>query len=284
MPLIGTRRKTINKRRKGKLAFVLPWLKRFGVSIVVLVVLGWAGAWFFLSDADIKTRDWIENQVLSVTADAGFAVNNILVEGRENSDIEVLKAIINVKKGDPLFSLNPDDAQELVERVVWVKSAHIERRLPDTIYIGLEERQPMALWQVDGKLKLIDRQGEVITSDGLAKFKNLIVVVGTDAPSRTPQLFGNLQAENVIYERVKSVSWIGKRRWDLKLKSGLVVKLPEEDVGYALSRLADAHKKDGLLDKDLSSIDLREAERIVVRTRPGAVQEYKASVKAGSSI
>lgn len=284
MSLIGTRRSTVNRRRKGKLAFILPWLKRFGAALVVLVALGWLGSWFFLSDADTRTSDWIEGKVLTVTADMGFAVNDILVEGRVNSDIEVLKALINVKKGDPLFAFNPTEAKELVERVAWVEHAHVERRFPDTIYIELHERQPLALWQKNKKLSLLDQNGEVITTQGLSKFKDLIIVIGKDAPEKAPALFGDLRAEDVLYERTKSVSWVGNRRWDMKLKSGITVKLPEEDVCFALRRLASAQEEDGLLDRDLSAIDLRESGRIVVRTRPGAVQEYKASVKAGNNI
>lgn len=284
MALIGTRRKTINKRRKGKLAVIVPWLKRFGMSLAVIVLVGWLGAWFFMSDADIKTRDWIEGKTLQATANMGFAVDDILVEGRENADIGVLKAIINVKKGDPLFAFNPTDAKVLVERVAWVDHAHIERRFPDTIYIELTERQPAALWQKNKKLSVLDQKGEVITSDGISKFKNLIIVLGEKAPEHSPALLGDLRAEPILLERVKSASWIGNRRWDLKLKSGASVKLPEEDMGLALRRLAEAQEQDGILDKDVSAIDLRERGRIVVRTRPGAVQEYKASIKTGSNI
>ncbi|MCB1531793.1 MAG: FtsQ-type POTRA domain-containing protein [Alphaproteobacteria bacterium] len=284
MALIGTRRQTINKRRKGKLAVVLPWLKRFGVLLAILVALGWLGSWFFLSDADTATADWIENKTLKITANMGFTVENILVEGRVHSDADVLKAIINVKRGDPLFSFNPAEAKALVERVAWVKSARVERRFPNTIYIELTEREPLALWQKDKKLSVLDQKGEVITSSGLSPFKDLIIVLGGQAPAHAPALFADLKAEPLIYERTKSVSWVGNRRWDVQLKSGVSVKLPEEDIGYALRRLAAAQEQDNLLDKDLSAIDLREAGRIVVRTRPGAVQEYKASVKAGSNI
>lgn len=284
MSLIGTRRSTVNKRRKGKLAVILPWLRRFGVALVVLIALGWTGAWFFLSDADTKTADWIEGKTLQVTANMGFTVEEILVEGRVNSDAAVLKAIINVKKGDPLFAFNPTEAKDLVERVAWVKHAHVERRFPGTIYIGLQERVPLAIWQKDKKLTLIDQEGAAITSDHLSRFKDLIVVIGDGAPEQAPEMLANLKAEEILHERVKSAIWVGKRRWDLVLKSNVTVKLPEDDMELAMRRLAFAQEEDRLLDKDITSIDLREPERIVIRTRPGAVQEYKAGLKTGNNI
>ncbi len=280
----GTRRSTLNKRRKGKMVVVQAWLRRFGMGLGVMVFVGWLGAWFFLSDADIKTADWTKQSTLSLSADMGFSVRNILVEGRVNSDPDVLKAIINIEKGDPLFSFNPKEAQQLIEKITWVKAAHIERRLPDTIYIGLEERRPLALWQKDKKLRLIDSEGEVLTDHNLKRFKDLIIIVGTRAPEHAPELISLLKVESELAKRVQSASRVGNRRWDLKLEDGTAVKLPEDDIGFALRRLAVAQEEDGLLDKDIVSVDLRKTDRIVVRTRPGKVQEYKAGLKTGNNI
>ncbi|GJL86092.1 MAG: hypothetical protein DHS20C02_18670 [Micavibrio sp.] len=276
--------RTLNKRRKGRIAKAQMWLRRFGITLGVVAFTVWAGAWFFLSDADSKTAHWTKQTMLEASAGMGFSVANILVEGRKYSDADVLLAIINVEKGDPLFSFNPDEAQELIEKVAWVKAAHVERRLPDTIYVGLEERQPLALWQKDKKLRLIDADGEVLTDRNLKKFKDLIIVVGVDAPARAPGLLNMLAAEPALGKRVESASWIGGRRWDMKLEGGINVSLPEDDIGFALRRLSVAQEEDGLLDKDIVSIDLRKEDRIIVRTRPGKVQEYKAGMKVDKSI
>ncbi len=280
----GTRRSTLRKRRTGKLVIATAWLRRFGMGAGALVFVLWAGAWFFLSDADTKTADWTWQKTMDVTADMGFAVRDILVEGRVYSDPDVLRALINIEKGDPLFSFDPEEARTLIEKIAWVKTAHVERRLPDTIYIGLVEREPLALWQKDKKLRLIDEEGEVLTDRNLKRFKALVIVAGRDAPEHAPALIATLAAEPALAKRVESASRIGARRWDLKLNDGTIVKLPEEDIGFALRRLAVAQEEDELLDKDIVSVDLRETDRIIVRTRPGAVQEYKAGLKSSNDI
>lgn len=93
-----------------------------------------------------------------------------------------------------------------------------------------------------------------------------------------------LDAEPDVAKRVEAASWIGDRRWDLKLSNGTVIKLPETDPALAVSRLAKAQKDDRLLDKRLKSIDIRNPDRIMVRTLPGAVQDYKATYKKGDAI
>lgn len=273
----------INKRRKGFAARAIPWAQRFGIAIVVLVALGWLCSWFVLSGTATKTGVGIQKIVENVTGDMGFRVTNIMLEGRKNADAEVILALVNMQKGSPLFAFNPAEAQEQIQRVSWVEHAEIERRLPDTIYIRITERQPLAFWQRGGQLSLIDTHGKVIAENNLAKFKNLILVVGPDSEKFAPQLIADLKAEPVIYDRIDAAQRIGDRRWDLVLKNKITIKLPETDTALAISRLAKAQAQDSILDKDIEHIDMRGQDRMIVRTRPGAVEEYKASLETGEN-
>lgn len=224
----------------------------------------------------MRTVHKAENATYEKLADSGFAIKNVLVEGRDHTDADVLRALLNVQKGDPIFAFDPDAAKEMIERLPWVREAHVERRLPDTIFVGLVERKALALWQDKGKIRVIDEAGQTITDKPLPEFKNLVIVVGDDAPRHAPGLISMIALEPVLKERVEAANWIGDRRWDLTLKSGAVVKLPEKDVALAFRRLVKAQKEDGLLDKRVDSIDVREAGRLIIRTKPGAVQDYKA--------
>ena len=282
MPVIGTRKSTIRYRTRA--ALWMARLKKAGIFGGVAVFVIWVGAWLQLSGSFARAGDWVNNKTLSITADMGFKVDNILVEGRHYSDAEVLRAIINAEKGDPLFSFDPVETKALIERVSWVKTARVERRLPDTIYIGLEERKPLALWQKDQQLSLIDETGQVITNEGLKNFQDLIIVMGEDAPEHAYDLLRNLAAEPVLAERAKVARWVDGRRWDVSMKGDITLKLPETDTPLALRQVAQAQEDDGLLDKNITNIDLREPGRIVVSTKPGAVQEYKAGLKAGDDI
>ncbi len=246
-------------------------------GVVVLVL--WAGAWLLLSGALSSGVGWTQNQLYEMAGQAGFSVQDVLVEGRINSDPDILRALVNVERGDPLFSFDPKEARELIERISWVKEAHIERRLPGTVYIGLLEREPMALWQNKGKIRLIDTEGVTLTDRKLKKFADLVIVVGERAPQHAPDFLAMISAEPALEKRIEAATWVGDRRWDLKLKNGAVVKLPENDPGLALRRLALVQESDALLDKDLKVIDVREPDRLTVRTRPGAVQEYKEGLK-----
>jgi cell division protein FtsQ len=248
--------------------------------IAATTAVFWVGSWFVMSGAkDVVSRK-IENAYLGTTAGWGFAVQNIMVDGRIETDVDTLKAMVAVDKGDPILGVSPSDIQVRLEKLSWVKKAHVERRLPDSLYVKIEERKPVALWQKQKKLVLIDGDGVVLTDQNLARWKNLMIVVGDDAPLKAAELISMLQAEPSIEERVDAATLISGRRWDLKLKSGADVKLPEDELGLALRRLAMNHEEDSILDRDVLTIDVREEGRITLRAKPGAAQDFNTNLNA----
>lgn len=286
--LRGTRKSTvnnsINKRRKGVLAFLFPWMRRFGIVLGTFTAIIWLGAWLVMSGTLERCKNWVDQQIIMASAGAGFKIENILVEGRVHTDAETLMAVLNIAKGDPLFFFDPQAAQNLISQIGWVDHVRVERRWPDTVYIGISERQPLALWQDDNFLKLLDQKGEVIETDRLERFKTLKIVMGADAPQFTVNLIENLNAEPELAARVVAARRFGERRWDLVLDNKLVVKLPEQDMALAISRLADEERTSGVLQRDILSIDMREHGRMIIEARPGAVQEYKASISPDSKV
>lgn len=289
MSRTGTRRSSILKRRSAGSERLILFVKRFGFILCAAVFVFWIGSWFVMSGTSARIGQKIDSALLNTTGGWGFAVKKIDVDGRHYTDVDTLKAMLNIEKGDPIFSFEPAKAKTLLEKISWVKTAHVERRLPDTIYIKLTERKPFALWQRNQKLALVDSDGVILTTENLQNFKDLIILVGDDAPKKASALLVMLQAEPLIEERVEAATLVGGRRWDLKLKSGADVKLPEDELGLALRKLATNHEEDGILDKNVLSIDVREGDRITVRTKPGAVQEFNAgatptSATAGSPI
>jgi cell division protein FtsQ len=242
------------------------------------------GIWGAYSGVPQRWAFGAQQKIYKISAAHGFAIRNVLVQGRVNSDTDVLRGLINVTPGDPILAFDPNSARESLERISWVKTARVERRLPDTVFIRLTERKPLALWQNQGKLRLIDEDGVTLTDAGLQKFSSLPLVVGEGAPAHASEFLRLLAADQALAAKVEAATWVGGRRWDMTLKGGITVQLPPVDAGVALRRLTTAQAEEALLDKDITVIDLREPDRMTVRTRPGAVKEYKASLATRNNI
>ncbi len=275
---IGTRRSSLKKKKRSPKIFT--WGRRLGVATIVLTAISWVGAWFFLSGANASSSNWVRTKAVAVASDSGFRVENILVEGRKYSDPDILLAVINIEKGDPIFSFNPSEAKTQIEKTDWVKSVRVERRLPDTIYINITEREPLALWQSENGLSLIDNDGEIITRSNLDKFKNLLMVSGENSPKKAKEFISILAAESELEAMIDNVKLIDNRRWNLYLNDGKLIKLPENDMGLAVRNIMLRHVQDGILSSNsITVIDARYQGRLIIRTKLGKVQDYKAALE-----
>jgi cell division protein FtsQ len=280
----GTRRTTILNRRAGQQARMAFWMKRLGLGVLALVVV-FGGAGYAVSSGYFdQMKGRMTRSFHNEMANSGFRVERVLVDGRVNTSRDALKYIVAIDKGQSIFEPDLSDIKDKLEHLVWVRSATVERYLPDTIAVKLEERVPLALWQHQGKLSVIDSDGKVLTDNELGRFNHLLILVGDDAPAHAADLVAMISAEKDLNERVESAKWIGGRRWDLYLKNGVSVRLPEDDLGQAVRRLADAQGEAKLMDRKIQSIDLRDPLRIVVQTEPGAAEEYQAAYHPQKNI
>lgn len=228
----------------------------------------WLFTWLTLSDPIGRFGARVGQNLLARSAHHGFAVRNILIEGRENTDPRELKEVVGLSWGDPIFGFDTGELRARVETLSWVRQARVERRLPDTVFIRLEERTPLALWQIDGGLRLIDESGTILAAQYLGRFQSLPLVVGPGAHETAREILSLVEAEPVLRNRVAACVRIGQRRWDLKLTNGLVLKLPEQSMEVALRRAAESQSREGIFERGLVAVDLREADRMILRTAP----------------
>lgn len=273
-PKQGTRKSEATARRDARIRREEGALRlrriAFWLAVFMVIAFGFAA---FLS---LERMGAVQERLVNVSRDAGFTVKTVSVEGRVYSDAaDILKAL-GAEEGMPLLAFEPSAARENLEKLSWVKAAKVERRWPDTIYVELTERTPLALWQKDKELALIDPEGAVITRHDLGRFGDLKVVTGEEAPRQAAALLALLKGAPVLDAQVEAASWTGGRRWNLKTVQGIIVKLPEEDIGLALGRLVKLEGEEGILHKGIDQIDLRDPSRIVVRTKPGELKSYPA--------
>jgi len=86
---------------------------------------------------------------------------------------------------------------------------------------------------------------------------------------------GNLGASNVarvIGAKAGAAVFVGERRWNLRLKDGLDIRLPENDVGNALATLSKLDKDDRLFSRDIVAVDMRLPDRLTVQLSEDAAK------------
>ncbi|MDJ0948252.1 MAG: FtsQ-type POTRA domain-containing protein [Alphaproteobacteria bacterium] len=274
----GRKRKTRRRSRRRTRMFGRVTLRR-AVFVGLVVGLVALPVWWWWSGG--MARSWQSAKAIAkesteqLVTGLGFSLQDVLVEGRDRTATAALKRALGARHGAPLLTLDLDAAKARIEALPWVRDAALRRLLPDTLHVTLVERTPLARWQRQRKIRIIDADGEVIPVKVAREHKGLPLVVGADAPAHTVALIDLVKSQPILAERVAAAVRKGGRRWDIKLRGGIEVRLPEEDAAVAWRRLAEAERDHAVLARDIVLIDLRIPDRMIVQTRKPASSKEK---------
>jgi len=290
---LAARRARIYLRRPPKPRWWQPTV--FAGSLALgMSVVGGLGFWLGSAGVAAHAGRALVDHALALSGRLGFAVREVYADGRLRTDPEALRTQLGVAVGQPILAVDPTAARARLEQLPWVERASVERRLPDRIDVRLIERRPLALWQRAGRFALVDTDGDVIAPDVSAlagidaagadpdadpaiRWGQLRVLVGDEAPQHAARLFALLSTEPELWARVAAATWIGERRWTLRLDNQIDVLLPERNMLRAWRFLAEKAREDALLERAVSIIDLRFLpDRLRLRLDPEALQDTKA--------
>lgn len=232
-----------------------------------------AAAWILWPTEWIAAQEQaLIDETMQASASMGLTVERVMVEGRHDTPPELLISTIEVTAGDPILAVDPEALRLRLEDLPWIHSATVERRLPGEIRLTIVEREPIALWQRDGRYHLIDRYGDSLPITETGKYTGMIVLTGEDAPAQAQALLDLLALEPELATRVVAAQRVGARRWNLQFDNGVDVRLPEEEPAAAWHALAAMEREQGLIDRDLVMIDMRVPDRLIVRLSPAAAE------------
>ena len=252
----------------------------FLISFIVLV-LSTMTVWFLNSAFYAEKKESLVFFIHRTALSADLRLNEVYVRGRNRTTQKELLDTLQAERGMPITAVDIKQSREIIQRLPWVKTVHIERRLPHILYIQLTERMPIAVWQNKGQYRPVDSEGQPIETF-VKKLNGLPLVLGTDAPEKTPELLTFLAQEPELNKRVKAAVRKGQRRWDIVLddiEKGITVRLPEKDPASAWGRLANLHRTEGLLSRKITMVDLRQPDKLIVRLEetPASKKQKKSS-------
>ncbi len=215
----------------------------------------------------------------TVTASAGFAVEDVRVSGNQHtSEIDILQ-LLGLDGSTSLLGLDIAAARKALSELPWVESVEVRKVYPSTVEVVLRERQAYGIWQHGTDLSLIERSGSVIAPLRDNKFASLPLFVGRDAETAAAAIDEEFSKWPAIASRVKAFVRVGGRRWDVHMQNGIVVRLPEENVPGALALLNRFDAEQQVLSRDVAVVDLRLPDRVAVRLTEGALERRTAALE-----
>jgi cell division protein FtsQ len=244
-------------RSAGRLAD-LP--RGAGVLASAAFILAFGGYGMVLSGKTLEV-------VNDTTAELGFRVGAVRITGQREVEEEDVLDTLSIRSGQSLFLYDADAARTRLATNPWVSNVSVMKLYPDKVRVILEERVPAALWQrtVVDRVEIIDSAGQVITDHLESRFVGLPRVIGEGAETRVHEIMAILDDAPGLQAKVRASMLVSHRRWDLFLENGVQVMLPAEDPASAVMALDRVDTASGLLDRDITVVDMRLSDRMVVR-------------------
>lgn len=219
---------------------------------------------------------WLGGQVpvvaQAVTARLGFAVDQVRVSGnKETSEIDILERL-DLDGWTSLIGFDVEAARERIAGLPWVKGAAVRKVYPDALEVRIEEREPFAIWQHGSQLAIVEREGRVIAPFDGGRHSVLPLVIGYGAAEQAAEFVDKIRQYPELASRVKGFIRVAERRWDLRLENGITIRLPENREDAAIAEVLRLDREDGLLSRDIATVDLRLEDRLVIRLTPEAME------------
>lgn len=223
-------------------------LTRWLMVLLVLLLCGTGVAWVYNSDY--------------------FPVREVSIKGRlKYADTKQLQTIAQKYMRGNIFRADVNGAREAFQKLPWIDSALVRRRLPDTVEIILTERVPLARWQSGG---LVDTKGNVFDARA-----NIPLPVFDGQPGTGKDMVKHYHDFNSILKAqnlsVKELAYTPRSAWLVELNNGIPVRLGRENEIKRLQQFAQVWP--GLLRRHESSliyVDMRYKDGFSVRYKQTA--------------
>ena len=256
------------------------------VGFVVSMMFLAATAFYALHLSGATAAIYDEAAVVADRAayDAGFRVDDLIISGSKNTTREALLKALGLPYANSSLSYDAAEAQDRLIKLGWIASAEVRRILPSRLEVLLSEREPFARWaDAENIAQAIDREGRILgPTEG--RFETLLLFAGEGAPAEAAELADALSAHETIKQHIQRLDLVAERFWQVKLDSGLVLKLPRKVNELVLGKVEALLASNKISEMALDTIDLRLTNRTILQLRePSLANRDKgvASITSG---
>lgn len=223
-----------------------------------------------------ELRDWRD----AAANAAGFRITSIAMAGQKQLSREEILTTAGITGRTSLLFLDAAEARGKLKANPWIAEATILKLYPSRLHVAVTEREAFALWQKDGKVSVIASDGTVVEPLVSARFAKLPLVVGLGAEAKAKDFLALLDRYPLLRGQMHAAVLVAERRWNIVLKNGIDVRLPEAGVEKALDALVQLDRDNRLLTRDITVVDLRLPDRVTVRLADEPAAARLEAIKA----
>jgi cell division protein FtsQ len=208
-----------------------------------------------------------------------FTLRKVLIYGNRHLGYVQVVELAGLRGGENLLTLDLEGVYENLHSSAWIRSVSMRKELPDTLVIRLEESRPVALLQSAEGLFVVDSEGLLLerVSEAPVYFLPVIVHQGADGSEEFSEAVKLASVINDIKE-ARAVELVeiagledGSRNMVVRL-DGVDIRVGEGSYREKLLRYFELSREIGRRNINVDYIDLRFANRVVVKPLEEAIQ------------
>jgi cell division protein FtsQ len=211
-----------------------------------------------------------------------FRLDKVVFYGNKYLSREELIGLMGIKGGENLLGLSLSELAGRLSGSPWLKAVSLRKEYPRELMVMVQEKEPSALLRSRKDLFLIDAEGNVLEKlkDESVPFLPVIVKGGRKDFEVLPEAVSLARAikrsglaaerENIEINGMET----GPENLSMKV-DGLVVRMGKGQYDKKLSKFFELSEEIRRRWKTLEYIDLRFANRVVVKPLAGRVSERK---------
>lgn len=181
---------------------------------------------------------------------------NLIVLGNNYIDKKSLIYELKTKLDEDRNSNNLDLISNVLNKKNLIKKFIITKTSNNLITIKIEEKNIIGLLNIENNNYLIDEFNNIIETKITPNLFHLPVFIGKNS-NKNASVILNLIKESDINLNYLSFSFVDQRRWNINLKNGVKILLPETKVSDTLKLLNKVTSKYNILNGNFIEIDMR---------------------------
>lgn len=205
-----------------------------------------------------------------------FMVGLMQIDGASLELAEDIREVVPLDFPVSSFDLDLEQMRQVISGLDAVASADLRIQSGGLLHVQIAERTPAVVWRSRTGLELLDGEGHrVAPLVQRADRPDLPLIAGAGADTEVGEALALLEAAGPISGRVRGLTRMGERRWDLVLDRGQRILLPEQGAVVALLRVVELARAEDMLERDLVVVDMRNPRRPTLRLSGQAVDELR---------
>lgn len=205
-----------------------------------------------------------------------FMVKQMRIQGTSEPVDKLVREALSLTFPVSSFRLDLETLKTTVEKIEAVETVSLLVGAQGVLEIGIVERVPSVVWRSSEGLILLDISGQKSgrISSRLDR-ADLPLITGVGVEQNIPEALAIFNKLRPVYGRIRGLSWMGERRWDVVLDRNQILKLPEDKPIEALGRIFALHRAQDILNRDIVVVDIRDGRKPILQLSAPALDGFK---------